>query len=79
MWICRSFVICLNSERPYSDETVKLAEQMKEKYQTPVIPVSCEQLRKDDINNGAISVSIFARIRCTEGDVARSFTPYLLP
>ena len=46
----KPFVIVLNSERPYSDETVKLAEQMTEKYQTPVIPVSCEQLRKDDIN-----------------------------
>ncbi|MCI8635799.1 MAG: stage IV sporulation protein A [Eubacterium sp.] len=46
----KPFVIVLNSERPYSDETVKLAEQMTEKYQMPVIPVSCEQLRKDDIN-----------------------------
>ena len=46
----KPFVIVLNSERPYSDDTVKLAEQMKEKYQMPVIPVSCEQLRKDDIN-----------------------------
>ena len=46
----KPFVILLNSERPYSDETVKLAEQMEEKYQMPVLPVSCEQLRKDDIN-----------------------------
>ena len=46
----KPFVVVLNSERPYSDDTVKLAEQMSEKYQTPVVPVSCEQLRKDDIN-----------------------------
>lgn len=46
----KPFVVALNTERPYSDETIKLAEQMMEKYQTPVIPVSCEQLRKDDIN-----------------------------
>ncbi len=46
----KPFVIVLNSERPYSDETVKLADRMMEKYQTPVIPVSCEQLRKEDIN-----------------------------
>lgn len=48
--IGKPFVIVLNSEKPYSDETVKLAEQMTEKYMTPVIPVSCEQLRKEDIN-----------------------------
>lgn len=48
--IGKPFVIVLNSERPYSDETVRLASQMAEKYQTPVIPASCEQLRKEDIN-----------------------------
>lgn len=46
----KPFVVVLNSEKPYSDETVKLADRMMEKYQTPVIPVSCEQLRKEDIN-----------------------------
>ena len=46
----KPFVIVLNSEKPYSDETVKLAEQMQEKYQMPVIAANCEQLRKDDIN-----------------------------
>lgn len=46
----KPFVVVLNSEKPYSEETVKLSEQMMEQYQTPVIPVSCEQLRKDDVN-----------------------------
>ncbi|MBO5302931.1 MAG: stage IV sporulation protein A [Lachnospiraceae bacterium] len=46
----KPFIVLLNSERPYSDETVKLSERMMEKYQTPVIPVNCEQLRKEDIN-----------------------------
>ena len=46
----KPFVVVLNSERPYSDETVKLAQQMSEKYQTPIVPANCEQLRKDDIN-----------------------------
>ena len=46
----KPFVVILNSERPYSEETGKLAERMSEQYQTPVIPVSCEQLRKEDIN-----------------------------
>ncbi len=46
----KPFVVLLNSERPYNEETVKMAERMMEKYQTPVIPVNCEQLRKEDIN-----------------------------
>ena len=35
--------------KPYSDETMELAAELKEKYQTAVLPVNCEQLRKDDI------------------------------
>lgn len=46
----KPFVIVLNSEKPYGDEARKLAEQLTEKYQTPVIAASCEQLRKEDIN-----------------------------
>lgn len=46
----KPFIIVLNSAKPYSDETVKLAEYMTEKYRTPVIPANCEQLRKEDMN-----------------------------
>lgn len=45
----KPFVILLNTEKPYGDEAVKLSEQMAEKYQMSVLPVNCEQLRKDDI------------------------------
>lgn len=47
--IGKPFVILLNTEKPYGDDAVKLTEQMAEKYQMPVLPVNCEQLRKDDI------------------------------
>lgn len=47
--IGKPFVILLNSELPYSDETAKLAETLQEKYQTTVLPVNCEQLRREDI------------------------------
>ena len=40
----------LNSVKPYSDETVKLADELKEKYGVSVFPVNCEQLRKEDVN-----------------------------
>ncbi len=45
----KPFVVLLNCERPFSDESTKLAEDLKEKYGVPVIPVNCEQLKKDDI------------------------------
>lgn len=46
----KPFILLLNSERPFSDETIKLAEEMKEKYQVSVYPVNCKQLHKEDVN-----------------------------
>ena len=47
--IGKPYVIVLNSNKPYSEEATQLSEELKEKYQTAVIPVKCEQLRKDDV------------------------------
>ena len=47
--IGKPYVVVLNSMRPYSEETVRIAEGLREKYQTAVLPVNCEQLRKDDV------------------------------
>lgn len=47
--IGKPYVIVLNSKKPYSDETSRLAEELKEKFHTAVLPVNCEQLRQDDI------------------------------
>lgn len=46
----KPFVMLLNSLRPYSKETGQLAEQLEKKYQCGVIPVNCEQLKKEDIH-----------------------------
>lgn len=45
----KPFLILLNSTRPYSEETVNLAEEMGRKYGVTVLPVNCEQLKKEDI------------------------------
>lgn len=45
----KPFLVLLNSVKPYSDETEKLAGEMEEKYGVSVLPVNCEQLRKEDI------------------------------
>ncbi len=47
--IGKPFVLLLNSDRPYSEETERLAAQLGEKYGVTVLPVNCEQLKKDDI------------------------------
>ena len=46
----KPFVIVLNSLTPDSDETIKLANDLREKYSTSVIPISCENLSLTDIN-----------------------------
>ena len=45
----KPFVVLLNSTKPYSDETARLAKEMSESYGVSVLPVNCEQLKKEDI------------------------------
>ncbi len=45
----KPFLILLNSQKPYKEETLELAEELKKKYQAGVISVNCEQLRNDDV------------------------------
>lgn len=47
----KPFILLLNSTHPYSEETRELAAQMEEKYQVQVLPVNCQQLKKEDIMN----------------------------
>lgn len=46
----KPFVVVLNCERPYSEETKQLKEKMEKEYQTTVIPVNCKQMRVEDIH-----------------------------
>lgn len=45
----KPFLIILNSQMPYKEETKQMVAAMQEKYQTSVVAVNCEQLKKDDI------------------------------
>ncbi|MCI8727025.1 MAG: stage IV sporulation protein A [Hungatella sp.] len=47
--IGKPFLVLLNSTRPYSEETENLAKEMEKKYDVTVLPVNCEQLKKEDI------------------------------
>ena len=45
----KPFLVLLNSQKPYSEETRALAARMTENYEVQVLPVNCEQLRAEDI------------------------------
>ncbi len=46
----KPFVVLLNTSRPDDDETIALVKEMMDKYNVTVMPVNCNQLKKDDIN-----------------------------
>ena len=46
----KPFIVLLNSAKPYAEETAMLAEEIGGRYQVSVMPVNCEQLKREDIN-----------------------------
>ena len=47
----KPFIILLNSQEPNSEYTLEIAENMSKKYNSTVMPINCEYLTTDDINN----------------------------
>lgn len=45
----KPFLLVLNSQIPYKEETQKLAKELRKKYEVSVVSVNCEQLKKEDI------------------------------
>ena len=52
----KPFIILLNSAEPNSTYTKELADNLSDKYNTTVIPINCEYLNIEDINNMFSSV-----------------------
>lgn len=48
--IHKPFIVLVNTEKPYSEDAIRLAEEIAKKYQVSTIPVNCEQLKRDDIH-----------------------------
>jgi len=46
----KPFLVLVNSQKPYSEEAKKVADEIGEKYGVSTVTVNCEQLKKDDIN-----------------------------
>lgn len=49
--INKPFIMLLNSEHPENTETINLASNLAEKYQSTVLPINCSKLTISDINN----------------------------
>ena len=47
--INKPFIVLLNTIYPTAQETIDMAENMKNKYNVPVVPVSCIDLNEDEI------------------------------
>ena len=45
----KPFVVLLNTIHPYSESTKQLAEEKERKYETKVLPMNLEQMKKEDI------------------------------
>lgn len=45
----KPYVVILNTMRPFSEETKELAKSLSEFYHVNVLPLNCEQLKRDDI------------------------------
>ena len=45
----KPFIVLLNTNKPYSNDTLRITEEMQVDYGVPVMPVNAEQLKKDDI------------------------------
>ena len=45
----KPFVVVLNSSRPYGEAALKMAKDLENQYQVPVLPLNCEQLRREDV------------------------------
>lgn len=48
--IKKPFCIILNTSMPYSSDTEDVVEELKEKYNAPVLPINCGNLKRDDVN-----------------------------
>ncbi len=62
--IGKPFVVLLNSNRPMSEDTKLLAEKLGDKYDVTVMPINCEQLKKEDI--GRILSNVLSVFPITE-------------
>ena len=60
----KPFIVLLNTSKPYSNDTIRIANEIEQRFDVTVMPVNCEQLKKEDIHN--IMASILSVFPITE-------------
>lgn len=45
----KPFIVLLNTNKPYSNDTISIANEIAEKHDVTVMPINAEQLKKEDI------------------------------
>ena len=45
----KPFLIVVNSQFPYKEDTTQMVNELQKKYQVPVVAINCEQLKKEDV------------------------------
>lgn len=45
----KPFIVLLNTNKPYSNDTISIANEIAEKHDVTVMPINAEQLKKDDV------------------------------
>ena len=63
----KPFVIVLNTNKPNSNESVILCKDLKKRYDAPVVPIDCANLRQNDIEQ--ILEKILDEFPVTEFDI----------
>ena len=63
----KPFVIVLNTNKPNSNESVILCKDLKKRYDAPVVPIDCANLRQNDIEQ--ILEKILYEFPVTEVDI----------
>jgi stage IV sporulation protein A len=46
----KPFIVLLNTNKPYSNDTLRIAEEIADRYNVTVMPLNCEQLKKEDVH-----------------------------
>ena len=46
----KPFIVILNTSKPYSNDTLRIAEEIEKRYDVTVLPLNCEQMKKEDIH-----------------------------
>ena len=49
IFLHKPFIVLVNSARPYSDEAIAVAENIRNTYGVTAIPMNCQQMKKEDV------------------------------